>query len=218
MGFLTGNSMTLSQVQLGRENANGTIVVSSNYWPQSVGINNWSNATVSGNVIAPLNSDPAVELQQNLAKTTGLWKGNYYSRASNRETFRAGSKDCSFADWKRFTGYDSDSSCNAGLAGTKVFVRPNRYEPGRANIVVYNWDKADKVAVDVHSVMSVGASYEVRNAEDFFGPSVLSGTFDGQPLQFPMNGLTVAKPMAALRTPEPTGPTFNVFVLLPKKK
>jgi len=82
--------------------------------------------------------------------------------------------------------------------------------------VVYNWDKLDKVAVDVRSVLDAGAGYEVRNAEDFFAPAVLSGTFDGQPLQLPMTGLTIAKPMAALQTPAPTGPTFNVFVLLPK--
>lgn len=216
MGFLTASPITLPQVQLGREDANGTIVVSSNYWPQSVVINNWSNATVVGNVIAPQNSDPAIELQQNLTKTTGLWNGNCYYRSSSREKFRAGSKDCSFADWKKSTGHDNDSSCNAGLPGTKVFVRPNRYEPGRANIVIYNWAKADYVSVDVHSVLSDGAAYELRNAQDFFGSPVLGGTFDELPLQIPMKGLTVAKPMAALKTPEPTGPTFNVFVLLPK--
>jgi len=218
MGFLTGNSITLPQVQLGREKANGTIVVSSNYWPQGIVLNNWSNATVMGNLIAPQNSDLVIEFQQNLTKTTGQWNGNYYSRTSSREKFRAGSKSCSFADWKKMTGFDTESSCNDRLTGTKVFVRPNRYEPGQANIVVYNWDKTDKVAVDVHSVIDIGANYEVRNAEDFFGPPVLSGAFDGQPLQLPMNGLTVARPMADLRTPEPTGPTFNVFVLLPKKR
>jgi hypothetical protein len=170
-------------------------------------------------VIAPQNSDPAIELQQNLTKTTGQWNSNYYFPCSNSERFRSGSRDCSFADWKNNTGFDSASSCNARrLSGTKVFVRANRYEQGRANIVVYNWDKSDKVAVDVRSVLNVGTAYEVRNAEDFFSPPVLSGAFDGQPLQLPMTRLTVAKPMAALRTPPPTGPTFNVFVLLPSNR
>jgi len=95
-------------------------------------------------------------------------------------------------------------------------VRSNRYEKGRANIVVYNWDRLAKVAVDVRSVVDVGAAYEVRNAQDFLSPPVLSGTYDNQPLVLPMTGLTVAKPMADLRTPPPTGPTFNVFVLLPR--
>jgi hypothetical protein len=153
-----------------------------------------------------------------LTKMIGRWDNNYYSRSSRPEKFRLGSTDCSFADWKKNTGFDSASCCNAGRLSTKVFVRTNRYEPGRANIVVYNWDNSAKVAVDVHSVLELGAAYEVRNAEDFFSPPVLSGTFDGQPLQLPMTGLAVAKPMAALRTPLPTGATFNVFVLLPKTR
>ena len=27
--------------------------------------------------------------------------------------------------------------------GTRVFVRPNQYEAGRANIAVYNWDRTE---------------------------------------------------------------------------
>jgi hypothetical protein len=219
MEFLTGDPITLAQIQIGREKINGTIVLSSNYWPAGVVLNNWSNATVWGNVIAPQNSDPAIEIQQNLTKITGLWDNNCYSWSSSREKFRSGSTDCSFADWEKNTGFDSSSTSNAGrLSGMKVFVRPNRYERGRANIVVYNWDNSAKVSVDVRSVLGAGIDYEVRNAEDFFSPPVISGTFDGQPLQLPMTGLTVAKPMAALRTPPPTGPTFNVFVLLPKTR
>jgi hypothetical protein len=220
MGFAVSNSTTLTQVQIGRENVNGTLVLSSNYWPLGVVFNNWSSATVSGNLIAPQNSDPAVDLQQNLTKLTAQWNNNYYySGSSGRQTFRVGSTCCNFADWKKNTGCDASSSCTPGrLKGTKVFVRPNRYEPGRANIVVYNWDNLSKVAVDVRSELDAGAAYEVRNAEDFFAPPVLSGIFDGQPLDLPMTGLTVAKPMAPFRTPAPTGPIFNVFVLLPKSR
>ena len=104
------------------------------------------------------------------------------------------------------------------LRGTKVFVRPNRYQPGRANIVVYNWDNLSQVAVDVRDLVAMGAKYEVRNAQDYFSEPVLSGTFAGEPLQLPMNGLSVAKPMADLRTPAPTGPAFNVFILLSNVK
>jgi hypothetical protein len=219
MSFVTADPITLPQVQLGRENMNGTIVVSSNYWPEGIVLNNWNNVTASGNVIEPRNSDAAVELQQNLTKTVGRWDNNYYSQPSNREKFRSGSMNCNFADWKKNTGFDSTSSCKPGrLSSPQIFVRPNRYEPGRANIVVYNWDNSLKVSVDVRSLLDVGAAYEVRNAQDFFSPPVLTGTFDGQPLQLPMTGLTVAKPMAALRTPPPTGPAFNVFVLLPKTR
>jgi hypothetical protein len=99
-----------------------------------------------------------------------------------------------------------------------VFVRPNRYEAGRAHIVVYNWAGASSVGVNVSSVLPAGTAYEVRNAEDFFAAPILSGIFDGQPLQLPMTGLSVAKPTGALLTAPPTGPKFNAFVLLPLSK
>ena len=36
--------------------------------------------------------------------------------------------------------------------GTFAYVRPNAYEPGRANITVFNWDMKSTVAVDVSAV------------------------------------------------------------------
>jgi hypothetical protein len=97
--------------------------------------------------------------------------------------------------------------------GTYVFVRPNAYEPGRANIVVFNWDLKSTVSVDVSNVLSPGTIYEIRNAQDFFAAPVLSGVYAGGTLSLPMTGLTVAAPIGGA-TPPPTGPEFNAFVLL----
>src|SRR5262249_53038353 len=36
--------------------------------------------------------------------------------------------------------FPSNSYFSARPTGTKVFVRKNQYEPGRANVTVYNWD------------------------------------------------------------------------------
>jgi hypothetical protein len=122
----------------------------------------------------------------------------------------------SFSGWRNTTGYDSGSTCTSGNAvGAKIFVRPNQYEAGRANIIIYNWNNLSKVAVDVGSVLSPGSVYEVRNAEDFFAPPVLVGVFDGKQLELPMTGFTAAVPNGPMIAPAPTGPTFNVFVLLP---
>jgi hypothetical protein len=99
--------------------------------------------------------------------------------------------------------------------GVKVFTRPNRYEPGRANVTIYNWDKADAVDVKLTGVLTAGQPYELRNAQNFFGPPVLTGVYDGTPLHVPMTGLTPATPVGVL-PPAATGPDFQVFVLLPK--
>jgi Dockerin type I domain len=97
--------------------------------------------------------------------------------------------------------------------GTQVFLRPNAYESGRATITIFNWNSNSTVAVDVSSVLSAGASYELRNAQNFYGPPVMSGTYTGGALQIPMTGLTAAKPVG-YATPASTSPQFNVFILL----
>ena len=99
--------------------------------------------------------------------------------------------------------------------GVTVYVRPNKYEAGRANIAVLNWDLQPAVAVDVSSILAVGASYEVRSAQNFFGPPVLSGVYAGGTITLPMTGLTPAVPVGGAAQPS-TGPEFNAFVVLTK--
>lgn len=99
--------------------------------------------------------------------------------------------------------------------GVRVLVRPNQYVPGRANITVLNWDKAPTVGVSLKGILKAGTPYEIRNAQNFFGPAVLSGTYDGSStLSLPMNGLAPATPIGRT-APAPTGPEFQVFVVLP---
>ena len=96
--------------------------------------------------------------------------------------------------------------------GAKVFVRPNAYEPGRGSITIYNWDLAGTVPVDLGALLSTGSYYEVRNAQNPLGAPVFTGTYDGNPVAFPMTGMTPATPVG-IAAPAPTGPEFNVFIL-----
>ncbi len=96
--------------------------------------------------------------------------------------------------------------------GVKVFLRPNAYEPGRAHIVVYNWDLDSTVNLDLSSFLAPGAAYALRNAQNPFGPPVASGVYDGQPVAVPMAGLTPATPVG-VPAPAPSGTEFNVFIL-----
>ncbi len=98
----------------------------------------------------------------------------------------------------------------------RVFVRPNKYEPGRAHVVVYNWTRAATVAVDPSSVLAPGARYELRNAQDVLAAPVLSGTWTGGALQVPTTGLVPAQPIGSPGSydlADQTGTLFNVFLL-----
>lgn len=216
LGYYSPGSPTLSEVQLGREGTNGSLVLTDNYLPVGLLMNNWRTATVSGNLFGSGETSDVVNLNQSLTALGARWNGNIYLSASRDDDFIWNSVALSFAGWQAATGFDaSDSSHGTKPTGTKVFVRPNRFEAGRAHLIVYNWDQENRVSVDVGSVLPVGLPYEVRNAQDFFAPPVLSGVFDSQPLLLPMTGMTVAEPSGALTAPPPTSPTFNVFVLLP---
>jgi hypothetical protein len=112
------------------------------------------------------------------------------------------------------TAYPDNTYLTARPSGAKVILRPNQYEPGRAHIAIYNWDLAASVAVDVSSVLSPGTTYELRNAQDFWAEPVLAGTYTGSPLVVPMQALPAATPIGWPVSLTPTGPEFNVFVLL----
>jgi hypothetical protein len=104
-------------------------------------------------------------------------------------------------------------------SGKKIFVRPNKYEPGRANITIFNWDKSPKVEVDIKNVgLKKGDAYEVRDAQNFYGKPAVTGKYDGKDISIPMTGLTVAAPIGRdpQKYPRPphTAPEFGAFVLM----
>ncbi len=111
-----------------------------------------------------------------------------------------------------FDGLDGNLSW-AAPTQDEVTILPNAYEPGRATIVVYNRDASAAEAVDLTGVVSPGAAYEIRNAQNFYGPPIVSGTYAGGLVTLPMIGLTPATPVG-YRVPSSTGPAFAAFVVM----
>jgi len=101
--------------------------------------------------------------------------------------------------------------------GPKIFVRPNKYEPGRANITVYNWEKAPNVVLSSSDLQEVqiqkGDQYELRNVQDYYN-DIITGTYDGQQIDIPMTGRGVAQPLGLSFKPDSTFPEFGAFVLV----
>jgi len=112
------------------------------------------------------------------------------------------------------SGYPNNTFFTSKPTGVKTFVRPSAYEAGRANIAVYNWAGQSSVSVDLSGILSNGDGYEIRNAQDFYGAPVASGTYNGSSVSLPMNNLSVATPYGVV-APDEVGPEFNAFILLP---
>jgi hypothetical protein len=113
------------------------------------------------------------------------------------------------------TAYPHNQYASAPPHGHVSFVRPNRYDPSRVHIAIYNWDREPDVSVDLSSVLSDGASYEVVDVQDYFGPPVLTGVYRaGEPVAIPMTGRRVTPAVGHVsRPPQHTGPEFGAFVL-----
>jgi Bacterial Ig domain/Right handed beta helix region len=101
-------------------------------------------------------------------------------------------------------------------SGSTVFVRPNQYETGRANITVYNWSHGSSVSANLSSAgLASGDGFEIRDAFNYFGSPVVTGTYTGSPVSIPMGGLSTATPIGnGLVHPIHTAPEFGAFILL----
>lgn len=70
----------------------------------------------------------------------------------------------------------------------RVIVRPNRYEPGRAHVIVFNWARKPAVEFSPEKVLRPGDGYCLLDPRDFFGKPVVAGRFDGTPIRLPVEG------------------------------
>jgi hypothetical protein len=155
-----------------------------------------ANATMKNSYLAGMSKAVAL-----VACSTGLsMTGNTYAGDYLPDGFTS-------------TQFPSNTYTTGKPTANRVFVRPNAYEAGRANVAVYDWTHASTVAVDLSSVLQVGASFEVRDAQNFYGAPVLTGTYQGGSVSLPMTGLSPAAPVG-MSAPAPTGPEFNAFVVL----
>jgi hypothetical protein len=143
------------------------------------------------------------------------WSNNRYFHDPLAQAWRHQTTYFNFSLWQSTTGLDAGSEALRGApTATRLFVRPNMYEPGRATVVVYNWGRQASVAANLSAVLNAGESYEVRNVQDFFGAPVSSGTYSGGTITLPMTGVTPAQPIGGSPSPAPrTDPEFDVFVV-----
>ena len=118
-------------------------------------------------------------------------------------------------NWSGMTFEDNTILDSSMPTTTRVVVQPNLYEAGRANVIVYNWGHQGAVSVDLSKVLHTGDEYEVRNAQDFYGSPVSSGTYSGGSVSVPITSITTARSITG-RSTSSTGSEFNVYVVMRK--
>ena len=173
----------------------------------------WTNAAVTDNHF--IGAADIVDLRTAGSLAHHSWRDNLYQRDPAARAWRFQQIAYDLAGWQAKTGLGGTGTATPGPPrGAAVFVRPNKYEPGRAMIVVYNWGREPAVSVDVSAVVRAGARYEIHNVQDIFGEPIMRGVYDGGPVAIPMSGVEPPRPIGR-RTPTPprTAPDFDAFIL-----
>jgi len=102
---------------------------------------------------------------------------------------------------------DVEAEDNVVLKGSQrpaepvVVLLPNKYDPNRAYLAVYNWKKVEALPVKVAPFLKAGDAYRLMDPEDLYGEPVAEGACKGE---------TIAVPMAAKE--------FAVFVVLKRNE
>lgn len=193
------------------------VAVQDNYFADFVTLRNWTSAVVTGNtIIAP---GTALELINTFHLPTSpvQWNRNEYFSSEQSRPFALVSENestgYSFSEWRTITGFDTGSKYVKGSPPeTKVFVRANQYEIGRASITIYNWGNEKTVPVNLNSVLPIGGWYEIRSAQDCVGPPILTQRYFGGVVHLPMTNATVVGPIG-LNTPASLSPGFASFLV-----
>ena len=194
----------------------GKLLVADNYIVGGIGFTaeDWQEITFTNNVVV----NWAARLTQTRLPFATKWSAyNWnFNRYYGPAVYGVGNQlHWGLDQWQRATSLDLQSHHTSKLPPrNEVFVRPNAHEPSRAHIVAYNWEGHPRVAVSLNHLLRVGQSFEIRNAQDYFGRPVISTVFDGQTVLLPTTNLFSDPPRGGPVKMPVTGPLFNVYVLL----
>jgi hypothetical protein len=165
--------------------------------PQCLTVAGWKTVEISGNSFVARPATPlagalvTLKLRGGGALDRYAWDRNTYFDASGAigeaktpfsfpdPSAEDGRAALNYETWRTRSGLDQASRFSLGLpAVNHIVVLPNRYEKGRAHVVIYNWQGLSTVRVDLgRTGLSDGQNFQIRNAEDFFGKPRYQGTY-----------------------------------------
>src|SRR5690606_8182553 len=206
------NYQSKASIQLGYDASNRNAEVSDNKIVDGslYMIKGWNSLQVLRNSIYARNSQMQLIAFDNFNNiTTPLFNNNKYLGGTLAEM--------NFQAWKTFSKQDANSTYSSSLpTQNEYYVIKNRYEGGRANVVVYNWSRAENMMVDLSTVLTTNSRFGIYDAMNLQAGPVVSGTYSGGALRMPLNLNSIELPIRAdsnrgdLRH---TLPEFGVFIV-----
>lgn len=182
----------------------------------NLNIKNWKELTVLGNRIAG-ETYLGIYYKDITNPDIVNWDRNTYYLLSSRDVaFITESGGKTWEQWKDATNCDINSTFyNRAPEKNEVILKPNKYEKGRAHLVVYNWENLSEEMVDLSSVINTGESLYIYDVENIpAGPVVSVSSYNGDKVAVPLDLNETAKPFGNLPiTPPHTGNDFGVYLI-----
>ncbi len=106
---------------------------------------------------------------------------------------------------------------DARPATDTVVLRPNKYEPGRAHLMIVDWDRSGKGTATLSGWAQVGERVRVLDATDSYGTPIWSGSLPAAGIELPVVDArvfvllkgTAAAPGAVIREEAPVLPRLR---------
>lgn len=121
---------------------------------------------------------------------------NYLYGVSMRLGYGAANEDCEVRDniiakgslqIDRFKQVVQENNLQE-LPQRKAVLIPNKYDPHRAHLAVYNGAKAAEVICDASPLLKPGDRFRLLDPKNFYGKPVGEGTATGEGISVPMSG------------------------------
>ncbi len=147
------------------------------------------------------------------------WDNNQYTDLNHQAApFLLASKAYSWDPWRKSHEWEAKSTLvTERPVKADLFVRPNQFEDGRANVIIYNWPRTDTVKVKLAPAgLKKDDGFVLLDAQNFFGKPVVEGKWTGEDVVVPMKDLPMVQPTGSSGSfvpPKHTGVDFGVFVL-----
>jgi hypothetical protein len=181
---------------------------------------NWEEVSFQNNTTYYLNNGSiGLVIPAGVSPGSYTWTNNTYFTGAFADQFsyQFGLPE-NFTTWQGLTGFDASSEVHAEAPTTNnIIIQPNIYEPGRAHIIAWLFDKPSTIEIDLSETGLInGQTYRIVDATNYFGSILASGVFDAaNPI--------VSLPITSLNTQAPVGmaafahtaPEFITFVVLP---
>lgn len=176
----------------------------------------WKSVQARGNTI--ITSGKSVEIKTPAKADISSYQfaaNVYLNTKTNNPVFIFNENKINFDEWQRKMKFDSASSNALQVnLNPRIFINLNKYDNSRADVTIYNHNKSKNVSLDLNNFLTRGETFEIRNAQDYFGQPVLSGTYNGLPLQISLKSKNVTAPIGKTEmTPPHTEEDFAVFVV-----